>query len=355
MLGVIEVEDETRLTEAERLDVAAGTATENARAAQGAEAVGLYELSLELHELRTESTAARHSEHLLALGRIEESMRRLAALDTRKAILDRAPAELCRSCGFARAMVSTVDGTTLTLDAVHVESPDELQQTFIDVARATPPRLVHLLAETELLRRRSAILVTDPRTDPRTFKPLVEACRTPGYVAAPLSPRDQVVGILHADHGIHGPLPDDLDREAIRSFALGLGWTLERAASRQRLAEQSDRVRRVARMLDDALAPQADDDKRPQQGSEVEITGITPSSMPSSNNLLDELLTRREREVLELLSEGASNAAIAERLVIAEATVKSHVKHILRKLRAANRTEAVSRYARLRERPTHRA
>jgi DNA-binding NarL/FixJ family response regulator len=62
---------------------------------------------------------------------------------------------------------------------------------------------------------------------------------------------------------------------------------------------------------------------------------------------LDRLLTRRELEVLELMASGASNAEIAARLAIAVGTVKSHVKHILRKLRAANRAEAVSRYFRL--------
>jgi DNA-binding NarL/FixJ family response regulator len=59
---------------------------------------------------------------------------------------------------------------------------------------------------------------------------------------------------------------------------------------------------------------------------------------------LESLLTRRELEVLALMAAGANNAGIAERLVIAEGTVKSHVKHILRKLRAANRAEAVARY-----------
>jgi DNA-binding NarL/FixJ family response regulator len=54
----------------------------------------------------------------------------------------------------------------------------------------------------------------------------------------------------------------------------------------------------------------------------------------------------REREVLECMAEGDTNARIARRLFVAEATVKAHVKHILRKLGAANRAAAVSRYLR---------
>jgi DNA-binding NarL/FixJ family response regulator len=59
------------------------------------------------------------------------------------------------------------------------------------------------------------------------------------------------------------------------------------------------------------------------------------------------LLTRRELDVLRLLAEGNSNKAIAGQLVISPGTVKFHVNSILRKLRAANRAEAVSRYLRL--------
>jgi DNA-binding NarL/FixJ family response regulator len=47
-----------------------------------------------------------------------------------------------------------------------------------------------------------------------------------------------------------------------------------------------------------------------------------------------------------MMSEGAANAEIAARLVIADATVQSHVQHILRKLGVRNRTEAVARYLR---------
>ena len=59
------------------------------------------------------------------------------------------------------------------------------------------------------------------------------------------------------------------------------------------------------------------------------------------------LLTRRELDVLRLMAEGASNRAIADALVISSGTVKFHAGSILRKLRAANRAEAVARYFRL--------
>ena len=58
---------------------------------------------------------------------------------------------------------------------------------------------------------------------------------------------------------------------------------------------------------------------------------------------LDEPLTAREREVLELVSQGLSNKLIARRLQISEHTVKFHVSSISAKLGASSRTDAVSR------------
>ena len=54
-------------------------------------------------------------------------------------------------------------------------------------------------------------------------------------------------------------------------------------------------------------------------------------------------LTSRELEVLQMLAAGKSNQAIAGQLVVTLDTVKKHVSHVLGKLGAANRTEAVSR------------
>jgi DNA-binding NarL/FixJ family response regulator len=59
-------------------------------------------------------------------------------------------------------------------------------------------------------------------------------------------------------------------------------------------------------------------------------------------------LTDRELEVLRLLANGATDRQIAERLVIAESTAKKHVQHILRKLRARNRAEAVAKFREVR-------
>ena len=55
-----------------------------------------------------------------------------------------------------------------------------------------------------------------------------------------------------------------------------------------------------------------------------------------------DVLTPREREILQLLADGMSNADVAAKLFISQETVKSHVRHILAKLEADMRTQAVA-------------
>ena len=75
-------------------------------------------------------------------------------------------------------------------------------------------------------------------------------------------------------------------------------------------------------------------------------TGVAPATpvepTPAAPEALVDPLSARELEVLRLVAAGYSNAAIAEKLVIALSTVKRHLNHILDKLQATSRTQAVA-------------
>jgi DNA-binding CsgD family transcriptional regulator len=84
--------------------------------------------------------------------------------------------------------------------------------------------------------------------------------------------------------------------------------------------------------------------QRSHQTGELAASLAAPDVAPSSP--AEDVLSRREIEVLAMVAEGAQNSEIADRLTIAETTVQSHVQHILHKLGARNRTEAAARYLR---------
>jgi len=61
-----------------------------------------------------------------------------------------------------------------------------------------------------------------------------------------------------------------------------------------------------------------------------------------ANHMSDEALTSREIEILQQVAEGNRNRDIAERFFISEGTVKVHIKHIMEKLGANDRTQAIT-------------
>lgn len=84
---------------------------------------------------------------------------------------------------------------------------------------------------------------------------------------------------------------------------------------------------RAARKGQPTLSPEA---------TRILINKTTQPSPPGDD------LTEREVEVLKLMVEGLSNPQIAEKLNVSRSTVKTHVSHILEKLDASNRLEAVT-------------
>jgi DNA-binding NarL/FixJ family response regulator len=71
------------------------------------------------------------------------------------------------------------------------------------------------------------------------------------------------------------------------------------------------------------------------------LSETVPASVPERSQTGPwRVLTRRQRDVLALISVGKSNKLIADALKMSESTVKAHVKQIIRRLNVANRTQA---------------
>ncbi len=68
----------------------------------------------------------------------------------------------------------------------------------------------------------------------------------------------------------------------------------------------------------------------------------SPGEVAPKDSAAENLLTRRERDILELVQQGKSNREIAETLIIEEKTVKNHINSIYSKLHLRNRYEAIT-------------
>ena len=192
-------------------------------------------------------------------------------------------------------------------------------------------------------------MIHDAQNHPGVYHSLGRVYKVFSYVGAPIIPEGRVIGFLHADHYLKGRNVDEFDRDALFAFAEGFGFAFERAVLLSRLQAQAAEVNRLLASTEAVVRNYVD--------AEVELVRATDAQLAAGRTTaavllgprdapVDELLTRREREVLRLMAAGATNSAIAEQLVVSEGTVKSHVKRILRRLGARNRVEATSIYLR---------
>ncbi|MBO0878539.1 MAG: GAF domain-containing protein, partial [Pseudonocardia sp.] len=214
----------------------------------------------------------------------------------------------------------------------------------LEVGRANPQLLRPPLVETEMVRRKRAVLVDHVQDRSDVYAAISRASRSRSYCAAPVSVHGSVAGFLHVDCFLQRRDVDESDRQVLAMFAEGLGQALSRTlvldrleALRAELDRLSGQVAAASGGLDGEVGWGV------PVGAEPARAGGGIASFPRSAPA-GAVLTGREVEVLRLMAAGDTNARIARRLVISEGTVKSHVKHILRKLGAANRAEAVSHW-----------
>jgi len=266
---------------------------------------------------------------------VREALGRLRAVLDVHELAERCVRELCESLGFDRAVLFNVEGDELVADAARFTGDPVWAADFLAAAREARPRLDHMLLESEVVRRKRPLLVADPTGDPRAFKPLIDASKTQSYIAAPVMPGGNVVAMLHVDRYTTGKPVTDGDVELLWAFAEGFGYAYERTRLLARLRRHAAELAEVGGMPFSSAPPSPPPSLRSFRTVEPAAASDAEPETP---------LTAREREVMELVSAGATNPEIATALVISESTVKSHVKHILRKLGAANRAEAVSRH-----------
>lgn len=251
-------------------------------------------------------------------------------------IRSKCPTVIAETLGLHRVLLTRLREGQLVAEALHGES-----ELTLELLRDRPVALEYPLIEGEILRRRRGQVVRAGAGAPdrRAFASVLQWT---DYVAAPLLLDGRAFGFLHADSTSH---LTDADAADLSTVASCLALVYERAVLRQRLREQRQEMRQIASWaeartsdLGDRSVTLGDDDAPKEQIGEGRASG---------EGALRDLLTRREIEVLRLMVRGETNAGIARDLVVAEGTVKFHVKNILRKLHASNRAEATSRYMRI--------
>jgi len=299
-------------------------------------------LQCELHDAVADARAR-------TFGRINDGLASLAEIISPAELVERAPVLLCEVCEFDRAMISRVHGSTWVPAAVYVAAGagDEVNIRLAAAIGTLEIPLTSALIETEMLRRRTSVLVDGTAAARHAFSALGALSRSRAYVAAPIVIANHVAGFFHADAYSSARMLTAADRVALQTFADLFGLLYERAATAERLLQQQQAITAALSSVASRVG-----ELGPQVGQLVRAEAHTADrSYTQAHRTGDPreagTLTPREREILGMLATGATNGQIAAALFVSESTVKSHVKRILHKLPAANRAEAVYRYTQL--------
>lgn len=299
----------------------------------GATAPELISQSLSLQLTLQKFITERRAQIVRAL---PSSLRRLTGADD-KTMPRQLCVELISTGGFGSAVYSYVEGTNIrpahavcTSDSGVVDSDFSTDHDF-DAGTETVEYACVTGADSPLLADQSS-----------SHPAMVKVLDSTDYAVAPIVASSSVIAVLHV--APRAPLAiDDRDLECLGVYQGAAGAALSRDAWSDVAAGHYSAVRQaVAAVIEDAGRIISADF---EIGGGPTIDAQAPRlQSPAINFAIEESLTKRETEVMRLIAQGLSNAEIAERLFIGVETVKSHVKKVLRKIGAVNRSEAISLY-----------
>jgi DNA-binding CsgD family transcriptional regulator len=277
-----------------------------------------------------------------SISEIRNALGYLRGLSPRKMIHD-APEVLSRELAFARTMISTVRGSLWVPQHLHIEEEkaDPHGRSLIEYVVSRQIPLAEAPLETELVRKRCGVFAPSPMDDKRVFKEIMEVSGCFGYIGAPITVQGRAIGILHADRPEpHGIVTMD-HLEQLEAFAECLSVAFETAALEEKAARQRVEVDNLCGNVHEML-------DRTGRSVLWSLPGAAPEPLRDPYHYRDQPtlseLTSREREIMSHVATGATNGQIARYLVISEGTVKSHLKHIAKKLNTSSRAAAVATY-----------
>ncbi len=263
-----------------------------------------------IRAVEAELAAARIPDSAADLRRTGQAIALLRGARSTDDLLGRA-AESVGAMGFDRALVSTTDGPTWNMHTMFIAEDQRWADEIVAAGRASPPTLDGQLVESDIVARARPGLVFDVQHNPRVVRPIVALTHCSSYAVAPIVVDGSVAGLVHGDFYFQQREVDATARAMLAVFAEGLGQAMAGTLLRDGLTAMRSGVDRL----------------------------LSPAARPA---VAAPSLSVREIEVVDLLAAGLANRRIARELGISEATVKTHITHILRKLGVANRAEAVA-------------
>jgi hypothetical protein len=269
--------------------------------------------------------------------RVRQALSKLRTAESVVDLYERATRALCQSCGFDRAVLFRLQGPEMLPVSVHFTDDPAWAEDFYQHGHTDPMRIDYDIVETEMISTRAPMIVPEAQSNPRGFKPLVQASKTHSYVAAPLIPQNVLIGFVHADRYFEDRDVDEFDRDMLGAFAEGLGYVIHRTVLLERVGSQRARIHRLRSVVDEMVT---------KVSAAVAVVDADGEDKPSSPVLTVPgfEITRREDAILRLLDEGAGDEQIAARLDIPTASISWHIEQLMVKLGTDTPKTALTRW-----------